>query len=160
MKKILLFLFLFPTVVFAQRYNSPNVHFYLPDGYSIKDLGKAQDPYNSLSPLYLYVIVINDYNISFGTINSADMPNKKDKYISELNRKIKVIANRQHYSLQKNLSNGKNTVYSYTNKKIAISSNYKKVILWRDGYEDERETLYEININKVLPEESNYDFLE
>ena len=42
MKKILLFLFLFPTVVFAQRYNSPNVHFYLPDGYSIKDLEKRK----------------------------------------------------------------------------------------------------------------------
>ena len=162
MKKIILLLLLslFPCGVFAQQYNSPNVHYYLPEGYSIKDLKKVQDPYSTLSSLCIYVIITDNYGISFGNIKCSDMPTKRNKYISELNNNILSIAKNRHFTRLNRLSNGKNTVYSYDDRKIAVSSNYKKMILWHDGHEENRQTFYEIDINKVLPETSDYDFLK
>ena len=162
MKKFLLFLFLLPVVAYSQQYNynSPNVHYYLPDGYSIKDLEKAQDPYSSLSSLCIYVIITNNRGIFFGNIKCSDMPAKRNQYISDLNNNIQSIARNRNFSRSNQLSNSKNTVYSYDDRKIAVSSNYKKLILWRDGHEENRQTFYEIDINKVLPKTSDYDFLK
>lgn len=161
MKKVLLFLFyLLPIVAFAQQYNSPNVHYYLHEGYSIKDLEKAQDSYSDHSECRIYVIITDNYGISFGNIKCSDMPIQRDKYISELNSNILTIAKNRHFSRSNRLSNLRNTVYSYDDRKIAVSSNFKKMILWRDGHEEKRQTFYEIDINKVLPKTSDYDFLK
>ena len=159
MRKFLLFLFLLPVVAFSQQYNSPNVHYYLPDGYSITDIGKTQDPYNSLSRVNIRVIITSQYDVYWGEIGNFNSTSASS-YIDQINNTLKLLRDSHRYIRDNKLSNKKISVYSYDGRKIGVSSDYKNLIMWRDGYKDKRKTFYEININKVLPETSDYDFLK
>ena len=159
MKKILSLLLILPSLVFAQQYNSTNVHYYLPDGYSITDIGKTQDPYNSLSRVNIRVIITGQYDIYWGEIGNFNSTSASS-YIDQINNTIKLLRDSHRYIRDNKLSNKKISVYSYDDRKIGIYSDYKNLIMWRDGYKDKRKTFYEIDINKVLPETSDYDFLK
>ena len=159
MKKILSLLLILPSIVFAQQYNSTNVHYYLPDGYSITDIGKTQDPYNSLSRVNIRVIITGQYDVYWGEIGNFNSTSASS-YIDQINNTIKLLRDSHRYIRDNKLSNKKISVYSYDDRKIGIYSDYKNLIMWRDGYKDKRKTFYEIDINKVLPETSDYDFLK
>ncbi len=159
MKKILSLLLILPSIVFAQQYNSTNVHYYLPEGYSITDIGKTQDPYNTLSLVNIRVIITNPYDAYSGEFGNFNTPSVSS-YINQLNNTIKLLQENYRYIRDNKLSNEKISVYSYDDRKIGVSSDYKKLILWRDGHEEKRQTFYEIDINKVLPKTSDYDFLK
>ena len=159
MKKILSLLLILPSLVFAQQYNSTNVHYYLPEGYSITDIGKTQDPYNSLSRVNIRVIITGQYDIYWGEIGNFNSTSASS-YIDQINNTIKLLRDSHRYIRDNKLSNKKISVYSYDGRKIGIYSDYKNLIMWRDGYKDKRKTFYEIDINKVLPETSDYDFLK
>lgn len=159
MKKILSLLLILPSIVFAQQYNSTNVHYYLPEGYSITDIGKTQDPYNSLSRVNIRVIITGQYDVYWGEIGNFNSTSASS-YIDQINNTLKLLRDSHRYIRDNKLSNKKISVYSYDGRKIGVSSDYKNLIMWRDGYKDKRKTFYEININKVLPETSDYDFLK
>ena len=159
MKKILSLLLILPSIVFAQQYNSTNVHYYLPEGYSITDIGKTQDPYNSLSRVNIRVIITGQYDIYWGEIGNFNSTSASS-YIDQINNTIKLLRDSHRYIRDNKLSNKKISVYSYDDRKIGIYSDYKNLIMWRDGYKDKRKTFYEIDINKVLQETSDYDFLK
>ena len=159
MKKILSLLLILPSIVFAQQYNSTNVHYYLPEGYSITDIGKTQDPYNSLSRVNIRVIITGQYDIYWGEIGNFNSTSASS-YIDQINNTIKLLRDSHRYIRDNKLSNKKISVYSYDDRKIGIYSDYKNLIMWRDGYKDKRKTFYEIDINKVLPETSDYNFLK
>ncbi len=159
MKKILSLLLILPSIVFAQQYNSTNVHYYLPEGYSITDIGKTQDPYNSLSRVNIRVIITGQYDVYWGEIGNFNSTSASS-YIDQINNTIKLLRDSHRYIRDNKLSNKKISVYSYDDRKIGIYSDYKNLIMWRDGYKDKRKTFYEIDINKVLPETSDYNFLK
>lgn len=151
MKKILFVLWLLPFTAFAQRYNAMTVHYYLPEGYSTRDIGHAQDPYEAFTPLRIYAIVADGYHVCYGGIKSADLPRSRNEYIAQLESALKSMTADKHYSYEPTLSDNKNSVYSYDGKKIELSSDYKKMTKWSGGNDAAKQRFYEINIDDVLP---------
>ena len=173
MKHIILSIFTFISIgINAQKYNDSNVHYYLPIGYSVEDVGNTRHPYSSASMLYVTVIVERGNSIySFCTGNFvSSIKNNRDKYISSINRGIRNAYSCGSYNSR--LSTSKYDVYSksipssmwgsgYT-RYNAISKDYKEYIEWNDNRgADKRNRYYEVDVNDLLPKSvENYDFLE
>lgn len=51
----------------AQSYDDSNVHYYLPVGYSVEDVGNTRHPYSTASMLYVTVIIERGNNIYCST---------------------------------------------------------------------------------------------
>ena len=156
----------------AQSYDDSNVHYYLPVGYSVEDVGNTRHPYSTASMLYVTVIIERGNNIYYSSAgNWADaIKRNRDKCISSLNSGIRNAVSIDSYN--SGVSTSKYKVYSKTfpssmwgsecTYSYAISKDYKEYIKWDDrSGADKRERYYEIDINELLPKSvENYDFLE
>lgn len=173
MRNIILFIFMFLSIgIKAQSYDDSNVHYYLPVGYSVEDVGNTRHPYSTASMLYVTVIIERGNNIYCSNTGnwSFEIKRNRDKCISSINSGIRNASNIGSYNSR--LSTSKYEVYSksvpssmwgsgYT-RYNAISKDYKEYITWDDSSgADKRKRYYEIDINELLPKSvENYDFLE
>ena len=96
----------------AQSYDDSNVHYYLPVGYSVEDVGNTRHPYSTASMLYVTVIIERGNNIYYSsTGNWVDaIKRNRDKCISSINSGIRNASNIGSYN--SGLSTSKYEVYS------------------------------------------------
>ncbi len=173
MRQFVLFIFVFLSIgLNAQKYNDSNVHYYLPVGYSVEDIGKISHPYSSASMLYVTVIIERGnkiYSTTTGNLVSSITRNR-EKYITSIERCLRSASLRGSYN--SSLSTSKYEVYSENipssmfgsgfTRYSAISKDYKEFIQWDDKYGiDNRQRYYEFDIETLLPKSAeSYDFLE
>lgn len=173
MRNIILFIFMFLSMgIKAQRYDDSNVHYYLPVGYSVEDVGNTRHPYGSASMLYVTVIIERGNSIYYSSTGNwiSSIKRNRDRCINSINQGIRNSFSIGSYNSSQSTS--KYDVYSksvpssfwgsgYT-RYNAISKDYKEYITWDDrSGADKRERYYEIDINELLPKSvENYDFLE
>ena len=113
MKNIILFIFMFLSIgIKAQSYDDSNVHYYLPVGYSVEDVGNTRHPYSTASMLYVTVIIERGNNIYCSNTGnwSFDIKRNRDKCISSINSGIRNASNIGSYN--SGLSTSKYEVYS------------------------------------------------
>ena len=171
-KSLFILVFIAVSLVgYSQDYNSSNVHYYIPVGYSIEDIGVAQHPYASASILDIKVIIIRGnsiYSTLVGRYASSILRNRQ-KYIDAIERNIRSLSLHK-YDYDSNLSTSKFKVYTRNvpasmwgpgmTDHYAVQRDFKQLIYWEDGYEDKKQLYYEIDIEDVLPQDVNLDFLE
>ena len=175
MRKIIFLFFLIFIMVYlvgySLDYNSSNFHYFIPVGYSIEDIGVAQDPYSSASILDIQVIIVRGnciYSAGVGHYVSSIQRNRQ-KYIDAVEREIRSLS-LHRYDYDSNLSTSKFRVYTQNvpasmwgpgmTDHYAVQRDFKQLIYWQDGYEDKKKLYYEIDIEDVLPQDVNLDFLE
>ena len=96
----------------AQSYDDSNVHYYLPVGYSVEDVGNTRHPYSTASMLYVTVIIERGNNIYCSNTGNWSFAIKRDrdKCISSINSGIRNASNIGSYN--SGLSTSKYEVYS------------------------------------------------
>ena len=112
------------TGIKAQSYDDSNVHYYLPVGYSVEDVGKTRHPYSTASMLYVTVIIERGNNIYCSNTGNwtSTIKRNRDKCISSINSGIRYASNIGSYNSR--LSTSKYEVYS---KSVPSS-------MWGSGY--------------------------